>query len=172
MILIQDDPNNFEDVVSKNTISTTGLLQGAECALLFCNSRNECDHMARKLDWKPYHSSILVAEHLEEMKAWKGGVVTGLACTSMLNCCLNYLSVHYVFHLGPSRDIIDYYQAIGHAGQDGGVGKSIVYFNPMSLPGPTGSSSDPFSKQVIYVIDCFVGDCAPVFFWMVLEFPA
>jgi superfamily II DNA helicase RecQ len=100
--------------------------------------------------WKPYHSSIPIAERSEAMKGWKGGVVTGLACTSMLNCCLDYPSVRYVFHLGPPRDVIDYYQAIGRAGRDGGVGKSIVYFDPMSLTGPARSSSDPFGKQVIY----------------------
>ena len=150
MIPIRGDPNNFEDVVAKNIISVTSLLKDSERALLFCNSRDECDRMARLLGWQPYHSSISMEERSESMKLWKDGDVKGLACTSMLNCCLDFSSVRYVFHLGSPRDVIDYYQAIGRAARDGGVGKSIVYFDPMSLHRPIESSGDPFGKRVIY----------------------
>lgn len=150
MIPIPGNPNDFEDIVAKNITSATHLLKDAERALLFCNSRDECDRMVRLLGWKPYHSSISIEEHSEAMKLWKDGAVSGLACTSMLNCCLDYPSVRYVFHLGPPRDVVDYYQAIGRAARDGSVGKSIVYFHPMLLQGHAGSSSDPFGKQVIY----------------------
>lgn len=90
MIAIQGDPNNFEDVVAKNIIPPTSLLKDSERALLFCNSRDECDHMARLLGWQPYHSSISMDEHSGSMKLWKDGDVKGLACTSMLNCCLDF----------------------------------------------------------------------------------
>lgn len=150
MVRIEGDPDVFEHVVAKNIISATRPLKDAERALLFCNSRDECDRMVELLGWKPYHSSIAVEERSESMKLWKDGAIFGLACTSMLNCCLDYPSVRYVFHLGPPRDVIDYYQAIGRASRDGGVGKSIVYFDPMSLPRQIGNSGDLFGKQVIY----------------------
>lgn len=150
MISIQGDPNNFEDVVAKNITSVTSFLKDGERALLFCNSRDECDRMARLLGWQPYHSSISMDERSESMKLWKDGGVKGLACTSMLNCCLDFPSVRYVFHLGSPRDVLDYYQAIGRAARDGGVGKSIIYFDPRSLYRPIGSLNDPFGKQVIY----------------------
>ena len=76
-----------------------------------------------------------------------------------------------LFHLGSLRDAIDYYQAIGLVARDGSVGKSIVYFNPMSLHRPIGILSDPFGKQVIYDMlhdDRSVGGCVPVFSWTVL----
>ena len=150
MIPIQGDPNNFEVVVAKNITSLTSLLKDGERALLYCNSRDECDRMARLLGWQPYHSSISMEDRLEWKKLWKDGGVKGLACTSMLNCCLDFPSVRYVFHLGSPRDVFDYYQAIGRAARDGGVGKCIIYFDPMSLHRPIGSLSDPFGKQVIY----------------------
>jgi hypothetical protein len=150
VIPIQGDTNFFKEVVAKNIVSATRLLKDSERALLFCNSRDECDHMAKLLGWQPYHSSVSMEVRSESMKSWKDGAVNGLACTSMLNCCLDFPSVRYIFHLGPPRDVIDYYQAIGRAARDGGVGKSIVYFDPMSLQRPIGSLNDPFGKQVIY----------------------
>lgn len=105
--------------------------------------------MARLLGWRPYHSSISTEERSEAMKLWKDGAVFGLAATSMLNCCLDYPNVCYVFHLGPPRDAFEYYQAIGRAAREGGVGKSIIYFDPSSLQKPT-EGSDPFGREVIY----------------------
>jgi hypothetical protein len=70
--------------------------------------------MAKLLQWFPYHFSVSTAEQSEAMRRWKDGIVFGLGCMSMLNCCLDYPHVCFVFYLGPPRDIIDYYQAIGH----------------------------------------------------------
>lgn len=85
------------------------------------------------------------------MRLWKEGAVCGLASTSMLNCCLDYPYVRYVFHLGPPRDVVDYYQAIGRAARAGGTGKSIVFFNPAWLSRPSQpDQADPFGKQVIH----------------------
>ena len=151
MIPIQADPSEFEQTVANNIISTITPSNEAERALLFCNSRDECDRMARLLGWRPYHSSVSVEERSEGKKSWIDGVVLGLACSSMLNCCLDYPSVSYVFHLGPPRDVVDYYQAIGRATRAGGVGECIVYFNPSSLERPAQViGSDLFGKQVIY----------------------
>ena len=151
MIPIQADPGEFEQTVAKHITSTITFSNKAERALLFCNSRDGCDRMARLLGWRSYHSSISVEERSEGKKLWNDGVVLGLACSSMLNCCLDYPSVRYVFHLGSPRDVVDYYQAIGRTGRAGGVGESIVYFNPSSLRKPAQvNGSDLFGKQVIY----------------------
>ena len=151
MTPIQADPGEFEKTVAKNITSTITFSNKAERALLFCNSRDECDRMAMLLGWRSYHSSISVEERSERKKSWNDGVVLGLACTSMLNCCLDYPSVSYVFHLGSPRDVFDYYQAIGRTARAGGVGESIVYFDPSSLEKPTQVNGyDLFGKKVIY----------------------
>lgn len=151
MISIHACQPELEDAVAKNIISTTASFSDeSERALLFCNSRDESERMAKLLGWKPYHSDVSIEERSHAMQSWKDGAVIGLACTSMLNCCLDYPSVRCVFHLGPPRDVIDYYQAIGRAARGGGVGKSILYFNPAFLGGASESDgSDPFGKQII-----------------------
>jgi hypothetical protein len=151
MIPIQADPREFEQTVAKCITSAITFSNKDERALLFCNSRDECDRMATLLGWKSYHSSISVEERSEGKKAWNEGVVLGLACSSMLNCCLDYPSVSHVFHLGPPRDVVDYYQAIGRAARAGGIGESIVYFDPSFLEKSAHvNGSDLFGKQVIY----------------------
>lgn len=153
VIPIQAKTGNFEEIVANNIASATRLLKDTERALLFCNSRDECDRMVQLLPagWRPYHSSISVEERSEEMKSWKdGAIVFGFAATSMLNCCLDYPNIRYVFHLGPPRDVIDYYQAIGRSARAGGIGKSIIYFDPASLKKPIGDADDPFGRLIIY----------------------
>jgi hypothetical protein len=150
MIPIQVSELDFEEAVASRVISAARLCKNAERVLLFCNSRDECDRMARWLCWRPYHSSISAEERSEAMKAWKRGEVVGLVCTSMLNCCLDYSHVRYVFHLGPPRDAFDYYQAIGRAARAGGIGTSIVYYDPVSLHKPHEDINDPFGRRVIY----------------------
>lgn len=151
MIPIQAEPGDFEQIVAKKINSTITFSNKTERALLFCNSRDECDRMAKLLGWRSYHSSISVEERSEGKKSWYDGIVLGLACSSMLNCCLDYPSVSYVFHLGSPRDVVDYYQAIGRAARAGGVGDCIVYFQPSSLEKPAlVDGCDLFGRQVIY----------------------
>lgn len=152
---------DFERTVAENIKSTISFSSKVERALLFCTSRKECDHMAELLSWKPYHSSISIEERLRWKKLWRDGGVLGLACTSMLNCCLDYSDVRYVFHLGSPRDAVDYYQAIGRAARSGGVGETIVYFNPASLKKPTGlgPNDDLFGRQAIYDMLCDTSLC-------------
>jgi hypothetical protein len=162
MIPIQAKTGNFEEIVANNITTATRLLKDTERALLFCNSRDECDRMAKLLPagWRPYHSSILLEDRSKEMKLWKdGAIVFGLAATSMLNCCLDYPNIRYVFHLGPPRDVIDYYQAIGRSARAGGIGKSIVYFDPASLRKPMGDADDAFGRGIIYDMLCDASLC-------------
>ena len=156
---IQAKTGKFEEIVANNITSATCLLKDTERVLLFCNSRDECDRMARLLGWRPYHSSIPVEERSEAMKLWKDGAILGLAATSMLNCCLDYPNIRYVFHLGPPRDVIDYYQAIGHSARAGGAGKSIIYFDPASLKKVMGDAHDPFGRGIIYDMLCDTSLC-------------
>lgn len=151
VISIQAQQPEFEKIVAAKIISTISFSTKAERALLFCNSRDESDRMAKLLCWRPYHSSIPIEDRSEAMQLWKDGAMCGLACTSMLNCCLDYPYVRYVFHLGPPRDVIDYYQAIGRAARAGGTGKSVIFFNPACLRKPSQSDqTDRFGKQVIH----------------------
>jgi len=104
--------------------------------------------MAALLNWRPYHSWILVEDHAENKKLRLRGDTVGLVCTSMLNCCLDYPSVRYIFHLGAPRDATDYYQAISRCGRDGKPGYAIVYYDPGSLKKFCGD--DLFGANVIY----------------------
>ena len=133
VVPIHAHEGDFEEAVAGRVASFARLCKDAERVLLFCNSRDECDRMQTRLGWRPYHSSISIEDRSKAMKAWKDGTVLGLVSTSMLNCCLDYPYVRYVFHLGPPRDVIDYYQAIGRAARAGGVGTAITYFNPTSF---------------------------------------
>lgn len=159
MIPVQADRASFEEQIASKVTSTTRSLSEVERALLFCNSRDECERMAKLLGWDPYHSSVPVDNRAQSMRLWKDGEVPGLVCTSMLNCCLDYPYVRYIFHLGPPRDVIDYYQAIGRAARAGGPGASIVYFNPSFLRKPISAENDPFGKQVIYDMLCDTSLC-------------
>jgi superfamily II DNA helicase RecQ len=151
MLLIQGDLSCFEEQVAHKVISAVSDLGHHERALLFCNSRDECDRMATLLGWRPYHSSVAENERTQSMRMWKDGEIQGLACTAMLNCCLDYPNVRDVFHLGPPRDAVDYYQAIGRAARvAGGTGTSIVYFHETSLRKPRPGADDIFGKRVIY----------------------
>jgi superfamily II DNA helicase RecQ len=149
-VSLRVDSGDLERIVSEEISSIARCMKGTERALLFCNSRDECDRMASLLGWMPYHSSIAGDDRSESMKLWKNGTTLGLVSTSMLNCCLDYHNVPYIFHLGPPRDAVDYYQAIGRSARAGGVGTSIVYFNPLSLRKPKSGGIDRFGELVIY----------------------
>ena len=140
--------NDMENTVAAKIRATTEHFHDNDCALLFCWSHDECDRMAERLGWKGYHASIPLDERSKSMKMWIDGESPGLACTSMLNCCLDYPSVRTVFHLGQPRDAIDYYQAMGRAARNGEPGKSIVYYDPARLKKVTGE--DPYGAGVIY----------------------
>ena len=123
---------DLEKTVAEKIGLLTREFQGPDRGLLFCLSHDECDRMADLLGWRPYHASVSSDKRVESMRLWITGGVMGLACTSMLNCCLDYPSVRAVFHLGPPRDPIDYYQAIGRAARNGEPALSVVYFDPNS----------------------------------------
>jgi hypothetical protein len=140
--------NDMEETVVANIKSITKHFRDHDRALLFCWSHAECDSMAKALGWQPYHASIPLEERAKFMKMWKNGEIQGLACTAMLNCCLDYPAVRCVFHLGQPRDAIDYYQAIGRVVRNGEPGQSVVYFDPNRLKKATGD--DPYGVGVIY----------------------
>jgi superfamily II DNA helicase RecQ len=117
---------DFEEAISNSIVSATRLFNHGERALLFCISRDECDRIARRLGWRPYHSSISGEARLQAMKLWKEGAMVGVVCTSKLHCCLDYPYVRYVLHLGFPRNIVDYSQAVGRAARAGGIGTSII----------------------------------------------
>lgn len=141
-------PKDLEKHVATRVESVTRQFRKQDRALLFCWSHDECNRMAELLGWKPYHASIQLEDRAMYKKMWEGGDFVGLACTSMLNCCLDHPTVRTVFHLGPPRDVIEYSQAIGRAARNGEPGQSIVYFDPTHLKKPTGE--DPYGRCVIY----------------------
>ena len=126
MITIQVRQDDYEETAANRIISATRLCKDSERALLFCQHHDQCDRMARRLGWRPYHSSVSSEDRLQAIKSWKEGAVVGLVSTSILSCCLDYPHVRYVFHLGFPRNVVDYCQAIGRAARGGGVGTSIV----------------------------------------------
>ena len=124
---VKDDKELQSAVACKISLITPSLAE-EERMLLFCLSHSDCDEMAEHLGWKPYHSHVAQEERSKSMRMWKAGQIPGRACTSMLNCCLDFPHVHYVFHLGLPRDAVDYSQAIGRCSRDGKFGTAIVYY--------------------------------------------
>lgn len=143
---------DIEEPVVAQVSSFVKSLKGLERALIFCASRKEYDRMADLLRWKPYHSSVPPEDRSRHLRQWKDGLIAGLACTSMLNCCLDYPCVKFVFHLGPPRDIVDYHQAIGRLARNGKPGTAIVFYDPHALREP--DNNDAFGSSVIYDMLC------------------
>ncbi|KIJ89726.1 hypothetical protein K443DRAFT_15838 [Laccaria amethystina LaAM-08-1] len=147
--IVLDHARELEDVVAENVLALQSELVGKERMLLFCLSHKDCDRMAELLHWKAYHSHISLEDRSAHMMLWKEGSIKGLACTSMLNCCLDYSTVRYVFHLEAPRDVVDYYQAIGRCARDGKLGTAIVYYTPCR-GGRESTKDDPFGKSVLW----------------------
>jgi superfamily II DNA helicase RecQ len=124
------------------------VLNESERALLFCLSRVECDRMADLLQWKPYHADIPPATRSQYLKEWRLGKTRGLVCTSLLNCCLDFPAVRFVFHLHIPRDAVDYDQAVGRGSRDHARCESVVYFNPVNCRTITGE--DDFGVAAIH----------------------
>jgi hypothetical protein len=147
--IVLNGTRELEDVVAEKVLALQIQLVGQERMLLFCLSHQDCDRMAELLRWKSYHSHVSLEDRSAHMMLWKEGSIKGLACTSMLNCCLDYPAVRYVFHLEAPRDAVDYYQAIGRCARDGKPGTAIVYYTP--LRGGRGRmEDDPFGKTVVW----------------------
>lgn len=142
------DETTFEQEVSRRITDLAGRLQPQERMLLFCLSHGQCDRLATLLNWHPYHSHVTREDRSKSMDAWQRGSIVGLAATSMLNCCLDYPHVRYVFHLGLPRDAMDYYQAIGRCARDEAKGISHVYYDPNDM-GSAAPRQDPFGRGVI-----------------------
>ena len=66
----------------------------------------------------------------------------------MLNCCLDYPSVRYIFHLGAPRDATDYNQAIGRCARDGKPEYAVTYFDLTRVKKVAGD--DLFGCNVVY----------------------
>jgi hypothetical protein len=151
------DDEELQMAVADHIRSFIPGLQIGERMLLFCMSHSECNHMAEVLGWLPYHAHIAPEARTARMEKWKAGEVQGLACTSMLNCCLDYQHVRYVFHLGVPRDAIDYSQAIGRCSRDGQPGAAIVYYRSRSRT--PRSTDDRFGRSVILEMIDHPGTC-------------
>jgi superfamily II DNA helicase RecQ len=146
MIAVDEENSglDLEDTVVHKIKASIKRLGAEERILLFCLSRQECDRMAEKLGWKAYHADVDVADRLRHLQAWRSGEILGLACTSMLNCCLDYSAVRFVFHLKAPRDVMDYAQAVGRGSRDGQRCESIVFFE--STKGRKDLQDDPFGE--------------------------
>lgn len=150
LVLIEDAKDNqaLNASVTSKIQALIPDLDEKDRMLLFCLSHNDCDTMAQSLGWMPYHSHISLEQRAQSMHMWKSGQVQGLACTSMLNCCLDYPHVRYVYHLNLPRDAVDYGQAIGRCARDGNMGTAITYYRPRSQP-PRPDGEDLFGRSVI-----------------------
>jgi hypothetical protein len=148
MVPVNQTDQDMERSIAERIEKTAATLQKSERVLLFCLSRVECDRMADVLKWKPYHSDILPETRSEYLKDWRVGKTLGLVCTSMLNCCLDFPAVRFIFHVQIPRDAVDYVQAVGRVSRDGSRGESIVYFNPSKCRMISGE--DDFGEAAIH----------------------
>jgi Helicase conserved C-terminal domain len=136
---------DLEDVATQIRDFISGP-DGQEPSLLLCQTGETCDVMADKLNWKPYHSDIYIANRAHFMEEWLSGKFPGLVCTPTHSCCIDYSAIRSVFHLGIPQDAINYMQAICR-GLCNGHRNSIVYFEPARRRAVTGD--DSFGQSVI-----------------------
>ncbi|KAF9487677.1 hypothetical protein BDN71DRAFT_600788 [Pleurotus eryngii] len=107
-------------------------LNGPGCALLYCQTSEECDRMAGELGWLPLHASVPVSHRDDTIARWKSGNTPGLVCDTALGYCLNSSSVRYVFHFGAPRNVVDYIASISELHQSNPT-QVIIFFDPSCL---------------------------------------
>jgi superfamily II DNA helicase RecQ len=131
--IVPVDSEDLEMLVAGYISLLVQNFQGQDQALLFCLLPEECDRMAELLGWRPYHESVPIEECSASIRLWMNGTVFRLATMLLLGCSLDYSSIQCVFHLGPPRDAVDYYYAIGQAVHRGGAGLAVMYYCPFCL---------------------------------------
>ncbi|MGD9658484.1 MAG: RecQ family ATP-dependent DNA helicase [Methylocystis sp.] len=111
---------------------------GRESGIIYCNSRNKTDALARELsrlgfDALPYHAGLDAHTRSENQDAFfarKGAV---MVATIAFGMGVDKPDVRFIVHADLPTSIEGYYQEIGRAGRDGAPARALTLFSPAEL---------------------------------------
>jgi len=89
--------------------------------LIFCRSKDECDHYAQLVNCNVFYASTKNKDKV--LKSWKSGP---LFATGSLGAGVNIKNVHWVFHLGLPYGLIHFDQESGRGGRAGEEVESLI----------------------------------------------
>ncbi|KAF0121728.1 MAG: RecQ familyATP-dependent DNA helicase [Methylocystaceae bacterium] len=111
---------------------------GKESGIIYCNSRNKTDALARELsrlgfDALPYHAGLDAHTRSESQDAFftrKGAV---MVATIAFGMGVDKADVRFIIHADLPTSVEGYYQEIGRAGRDGAPARALTLFSPAEL---------------------------------------
>ncbi|MGB5085331.1 MAG: RecQ family ATP-dependent DNA helicase [Methylocystis silviterrae] len=109
-----------------------------ESGIIYCNSRNKTDALARELsrlgfDALPYHAGLDAHTRSESQDAFfarKGAV---MVATIAFGMGVDKPDVRFIIHADLPTSVEGYYQEIGRAGRDGAPARALTLFSPAEL---------------------------------------
>ncbi|MBI1980448.1 MAG: RecQ family ATP-dependent DNA helicase [Methylocystis sp.] len=111
---------------------------GRESGVIYCNSRNKTDALARELsrfgfDALPYHAGLDAHARSLNQDAFftrKGAV---MVATIAFGMGVDKSDVRFIVHADLPTSVEGYYQEIGRAGRDGAPARALTLFSPAEL---------------------------------------
>ena len=111
---------------------------GKQSGIIYCNSRNKTDALARELsrlgfDALPYHAGLDAHTRAESQDAFftrKGAV---MVATIAFGMGVDKPDVRFIVHADLPTSVEGYYQEIGRAGRDGAPARALTLFSPAEL---------------------------------------
>ncbi|MBM3550869.1 MAG: RecQ family ATP-dependent DNA helicase [Alphaproteobacteria bacterium] len=115
-----------------------GRAAGKESGIIYCNSRNKTDALARELsrlgfDALPYHAGLDAHTRSESQDAFFTRQGAVMVATIAFGMGVDKPDVRFIVHADLPTSVEGYYQEIGRAGRDGAPARALTLFSPAEL---------------------------------------
>ena len=109
-----------------------------ENGIIYCNSRNRTDALARELsrlgfDALPYHAGLDAHTRSEIQDAFFARQGAVMVATIAFGMGVDKPDVRFIIHADLPTSVEGYYQEIGRAGRDGDPARALTLFSPAEL---------------------------------------
>ncbi|TLG77039.1 ATP-dependent DNA helicase RecQ [Methylocystis sp. B8] len=109
-----------------------------ESGIIYCNSRNKTDALARELsrlgfDALPYHAGLDAHTRSESQDAFFTRKSAVMVATIAFGMGVDKPDVRFILHADLPTSVEGYYQEIGRAGRDGAPARALTLFSPADL---------------------------------------